>query len=151
MTRVAIARGLAVLSMALFAVSLMLPVGQWRVTGGDTLIEKTPGEMLLLGWLGPLVLQFGWFGNPFLAFSWILIWFERYARIAVIASLMGTTLAVSSVFMLQWGAIFGRNEAESATLIAFGPGFLLWISSFVMISMASLVAHPPHPGAQTAR
>jgi ATP/ADP translocase len=128
-------------SVVLFAISIGLPTGWWSADDG-TLFSKWGTEMLFLGWMGPLAFQIGWYGNPLLLVSWITGALSSTRRgwmaSSVIAGL-ALLVAGTSLLTLPLFEIFGRNEAEGATLTIPGPGIFVWLGSFLLVLAVSVV------------
>jgi hypothetical protein len=117
-------RSLAAGLLLLWLVSLALPAV-------DTDTEVVRGWMILIiGWLGPLMLQFGCFANFLLPFALVLA--ARREPGQWVEIILGAVLAILVVNAMFWRII--PNDDGNHPIIAFRSGYFCWLA--VMVASA---------------
>jgi hypothetical protein len=116
------------LSISLFIASL----------GFKTLILSKGDSSFLPGWV---CLLFGfeylaWFANPLFVLGVVLLLLKRFS-LALAVSVLSVILATTTFFIRE----AEYNEAGyTASVIGYGAGFYLWLSSISVLFLTSLVA-----------
>jgi hypothetical protein len=121
------------LSLITFAGSLALPAfyTDWNSA-------RIPGVSLLLcGCLGLLVANVAWLANPALILSWILLRKADSPLAPLLFAVMALPCALS--FLLQ-KKIMMDEAGHYGNIIGYGPGYWLWITSILLVIVASVVA-----------
>lgn len=120
-----------------FIVALALPV--YKFANG----EYYSGLMVLLfGWMGPFGVvagnTIGWYANLFLFFAWIALALAKFRPMpffAVIALSIGIVIALTSLGVSR----LATNEAGTMDEVTIGLGFYMWLASFGVALLGSLV------------
>jgi hypothetical protein len=120
-----IRRSVAVAVLVMFVVSANLPT----VLYADQRQWSNAVHLLLVGWLGG---QFGWYAN--LAMGWTVIILLLGRQAPLIVCLVGAALAVSTRLTLHQ-----ITTDVSEQILAFGPGFYLWIGCSVALLTIAVV------------
>ena len=117
---------LAKLAFLLWLASLLLP-------GLVFYTEKPLGlNFLLVGWAGPLALNFAWYANPLFLFATKKLITSR--RSTTGSSIVATVLAADA--FLFWELPLDEGGATT-DLYGYGLGFLLWLAAILVLLAAS--------------
>lgn len=144
-----------VASALLFLASLPLPVWWSPAYLGETGEAPTPDptyglEVLLFGWIATLTHgDLAWLANPLWLVAIALAagsvsprWVP--AALALLGSLAAASFLLSTDFL--------SNEAgHRSPILARGPGFWLWLSSFFTLLIATLLPPRPQTGDVSSR
>lgn len=99
-------------------------------------------QLFLGGAFGPMVGDFAWYANPayFLALYWTLMYKPRLSRVA--ASIALALALLPLIFQRIW-----LHEGYPSPISSYGPGFLLWLGSIVLVALSAwwLPRHWPQP------
>ncbi|RTL22191.1 MAG: hypothetical protein EKK52_06400 [Burkholderiales bacterium] len=91
-------------------------------------------EVLLSGWMGPVLLEFGWYANPCFLAACVALAVGR-ERIALGSSLVALLLGLTSFATTGW--VF--DEAELTPIRGLGAGFGLWLCAIALLAAFSVV------------
>lgn len=112
----------------LWTLSLCLPV--WRT------VHDTGWMMgwlvLLMGWMGPLALQFGWFAN-LLLLAYALLPASGLVGAFIYTILLAITVISSTFF--KWLPV----DSGDSHIVAWGAGYYVWMSVMVATAAYSLL------------
>jgi hypothetical protein len=130
--------GVLGLTAGVFVVACALPALVVQREGDPP--ETWPGYQLLwMGPMAPLIGQFGWFAHAPAAvgaFALLVRWFRAAAALAALAILIG--LQSLMLFQQPFPANEGGVGPDFVTQ-AFGAGFYVWLTSFAVLLVGSLV------------
>ena len=113
-------RKLAKLAVLLWCISLALPV---FVAMGNR--DSCYGiGVLLLGWMGPIALNFGWFAN---AFSGIALIYSEQRRPAVSLAFVAVVLSLNT---FTWGH---TCDGDGPRMYGLGLGAVLWLIAIALV------------------
>jgi hypothetical protein len=125
-------------SAVLFLLACVLPAMTVFNTGRSARSQMFGLQLLLTGWLGPLVGQFAWYANPFHVLALVLLGRRRF-RPALWVGLFVCGLGLTS---LHWpdDTVYA-NEAGVTfyNLIRPHVGFYCWMASLVLIPASAFV------------
>lgn len=114
------------LSVSLYLLSLLLPAVQ---LGNHSFARGI--DVLQVGIMGALMLQFGWFANPAYLISIIYFLLKKY-NASLVASIIASLISIQSLSLLDGG---GSVEYRIGGL---GIGYYPWLGSFLTIVASSL-------------
>jgi hypothetical protein len=149
-------RALIAVSVLLFAVAVLLPAAYY-IDG-----PRSGLDMLVVGWIGPILHHFGWYANPLLLTSWILGLSRkpRRAEIRVRLGYVALAVACTSFVSLPLCDMPRKDGMVSADFMGLGPAIFVWLAAFVldMVSArkglealrAETMTLPPRAGASAA-
>jgi len=143
-----IRHGIFLCSVLVYACSLLLPA---------ILFDHDPPEigltLLVGGWWGFIFLQFAWLANPLYFLAAIICFVENRGPVkrpifgVVPLLIVATILALTSFHAREWWP----NEAESIPITGLGPGFYVWISSFLILMVGCFVTDGRDKGGAAQR
>ncbi len=129
-----IEKGAILLSIVLFIASLTMPA-VFVDRGGEYPEEIGSLVMFLMGWLSPLagaiVLFLFWCANPIYLFSICAI-LNRNKKAGLYISLIPGLIALA---FTQMDTIMTSESGSESIITALGPGYFLWLSSFLVLSI----------------
>lgn len=131
-----IEKGAILLSIILLIISLSMPA--FFVDRGRTQPEEVGSLVIfLMGWMGPLggaVIPFlFWCANPIYLFS-ICLFLNRNRKQAFFISLVSCMIAL---LFMQMDKIMVSESGSESTITSLGPGYYLWLSSFLVLSIGT--------------
>ena len=91
--------------------------------------------LLLIGWAGPMGLEFSWFANPLLLTTWALCIGEKKTA-ALLLSVLTLVPMISFYFTDQ---ILVDEGGGRAKITGYGSGYWLWLSSAVLALAAAAI------------
>jgi cellulose synthase/poly-beta-1,6-N-acetylglucosamine synthase-like glycosyltransferase len=125
-------------SVTFYFVSWFLPALEFKGIKGTTELKVMEGwECTYMGLLGLAIGQFEAFSNLALICSGILL-LERMWKAAFIASGLALVLALQTFALFITPISFDEAHATQSVLSGLDVGFYLWISSIVIVFIASL-------------
>lgn len=98
---------------------------------------------LMIGWLGPLDGNFSWYSNP--AFLFALLSANRPQRSSVLGFI---ALALAITFLFHKNIIVSEAPTYK-TIMSYGWGYGLWVTSFAVFSVGQLLRALGAEGRQT--
>jgi hypothetical protein len=131
--RTLLSRLLILLSLALFAASLFYPALLFK--------DHSPvigGEVLGWGWWGFMTGNFAWMANPVFLLCLILLW-KREIGLARLFTACAIALGLHSYAATEWWF----NEGFGTPILGLGTALYIWMSSLVVLLLASLAAVAP--------
>lgn len=127
-------RALALVLGLGWAVSLALPVGSFGGSEGEIWYGWV---VLLLGWLGFFLGQFAWIANFLFAAALILL--VRGRPPLVWGMMIGVLTSLLAAHALSWTSVI-RTGGGSNPVLAYGPGYDLWIAVTFAAGVALCIA-----------
>lgn len=104
-------------------------------------------NVLLIGWLAPLMLNFAWYSNLFIFY--IFIQFFNFKKSLVIAI---TSLLLLSHTSYVHDSIMINENGNTASIYGFGLGYILWFTSIYILTIAvGLRNQEAHPDSKNSR
>lgn len=135
-TRFLVLRVAVVLGVAAVMI-LSLPLEAARFTPGSNELSWPGLAFMTCGFMGgcnPTPL-WGWFGNPLWLLGLLLVAFGRRPAIAAMGTALfalGLLVALDSLRLSSAGLAPNEGGVVTHHLAAFGPGFYVWLTSFVV-------------------
>jgi hypothetical protein len=117
------------LSSLLFVMACAMPA--LVIRDGERVDSWEGWFLLTFGWGGLFQAQFAWLANLLLVGAALLVWRRRYVGAAVTSG-MALPLALDTAAMFSQPVAIG-DEVRPCFLQRFGPGFFLWLASFLVV------------------
>lgn len=125
------ARWATLASIALFAVSLGLPVFHTDHNNHWLGLSIT-----VVGWVAALEFIFAWYANPLVALAWFLLLMGVARKATLLLTAGAVALAATAFFVTDFSNISSRER-----VLEVGPGLYVWFASMVLALVAAIL--PP--------
>jgi hypothetical protein len=101
-------------------------------------------QILVLGWLGFVSLQFGWYANLFLVGAWVSLATAEYEEAAIMS--IGACFLGLQTFLLYWIGVPGNDMdlGPRCYLQSLGPGFYVWMASILSTIVGTVIGIRPN-------
>jgi len=126
-----------ILSLGLYGISLVLPALEFQ---RDPTVSGF--KVLAYGWMGVLTGDVAWLANP-AYFAAIAVFGERKHAMAVVAAAIALGLGATTVLAKSW-----YYASTGAPVKALGPGFYVWMASFLVLLVAAFFVRGSRPAQQ---
>ena len=128
----------ALVLLALWVGSLLVPAVGGCAVGKP--VSWTPGwEIGLVGFMGPLQLQFAWYANPaFIVLTIFLFLLGRANLLMIILAVLTLALGATA---FTWQDIL--TDSPTTRLCWYGPGFWMWLLALFGLAAATIADRFP--------
>jgi len=121
-------RKIALLAVTLWLMSLVLYPALILYNG-----DKVFGPSLfLIGWLGPLCMQFSWYSNIFFAFG---IYFQLTGKKPAVKTSILATILIADSF--RYKEMLLDEGGGSSLIYGYGLGHICWVSSIFLLLLST--------------
>ncbi|HXH03281.1 MAG TPA: hypothetical protein VNN09_08165 [Candidatus Competibacteraceae bacterium] len=139
------------LSLLLYALACASPALEFVPSADGPQVARGL-NLLALGWLGVLVLQFAWLANPLLWLAWTLLLLRRRRGAALCAGL-ALVVATDTLRLFHTPLPADISGGNHQQLQALAIGFWLWLASMAVVPLAALLRpaaaeSPPAPSSR---